>query len=307
MIRVFGGLKRLLGLNTVSEPKPDDQQNILPEFLIDTNSISLANPISQPCTASQIEGETYRRWCERLKLQPFHNRKVWEFCYILQALEQAGLLASGYRGLGFGVGKEPLPSVMAATGCQVLATDLDDEQAKSAGWKETDAHAGALDDLLWPELVDKEKFRGLVQHQSCDMNDITDSLRGFDFCWSCCAFEHLGNIQKGIAFVESSLRTLKPGGLAVHTTEFNCTSNTETVSEGGTVLFRRRDIEEIARRLRESGHSIQTSFFVGNTEIDHHIDAPPYRLDKNLKIALGMYVTTSYGLIIRKSSQAAER
>ncbi len=300
----INGLKRLLGFNTVFEPEPNDGKSILPEFLIDTNSISLANPISQPCTASQIEGETYRRWCERLKLQPFHNRKVWEFCYILQALEQRGLLNQGYRGLGFGVGKEPLPSVMAASGCQVVATDLDDEHAKTAGWKETNAHAEALDDLLWPELVDREKFWSLVQHQSCDMNEIADSLYGFDFCWSCCAFEHLGNIQKGIAFVESSMRTLKPGGIAVHTTEFNCTSNTNTVSEGGTVLFRRKDIEEIASRLRKSGHSIETSFFVGNTEIDQYIDAPPYRLDKNLKIALGMFVTTSYGIIIRKSTQA---
>ena len=296
--------KRLLGFHTVSEAEPSNEQSLLPEFLIDTDSISLANPISQPCTASQIEGETYRKWCERLKLQPFHNRKVWEFCYILQALEQRELLAPGHRGLGFGVGKEPLPSVMAAAGCQVLATDLDDEQAKNAGWKESDAHAGALDDLLWPELVDKEEFRNLVQHQSCDMNNIAVSLRGFDFCWSCCAFEHLGSIQKGIDFVEESMRTLKPGGLAVHTTEFNCTSNTETVLEGGTVLFRRKDIEEIAHRLRESGHSIETSFFVGDTEIDHYIDAPPYRLDKNLKIALGMFVTTSYGLIIKKSNQS---
>ena len=301
----INGLKRLLGFNTVFDLEPNDGKSILSEFLIDTNSISLANPISQPCTASQIEGETYRRWCERLNLQPFHNRKVWEFCYILQALEQRGLLNPGYRGLGFGVGKEPLPSVMAASGCQVVATDLDDEQAKTAGWKETNAHAGALDDLLWPELVGRDKFRSLVQHQSCDMNKIDDSLYGFDFCWSCCAFEHLGNIQKGIAFVESSMRTLKPGGVAVHTTEFNCTSNTKTVSEGGTVLFRRKDIEEIASRLRQSGHSIETSFFVGNTEIDHYIDAPPYRLDKNLKIALGMFVTTSYGIIIRKGEQTS--
>ena len=275
---------------------------ILAELKSAATKPTLTHPISQPCTAGQIDESPYRYWCSRMGLQPLYNRKVWEFCFILQALVTRDMMRSGRRGLGFGVGKEPLASVMASEGCNIVATDLEVETAKAAGWVATDEHAGMLEDLLYPNVIEEKAFRDRVSYQHCDMNNISDELIDFDFCWSSCAFEHLGSIEKGLNFVEASLRTLKPGGLAVHTTEFNCSSNTDTVREGGTVLFRRRDIEQIADRLRTKGHTIETSFYVGETEVDCHIDEPPYRHDRHLKLALGSFLTTSYGLIIRKAS-----
>ena len=288
--------------------QPITEQSEGPEILAELKNSArkptLTLPISQPCTASQIDEPPYRYWCSRMELQPFYNRKVWEFCFILQALVTADMMRKGRRGLGFGVGKEPLASVMASEGCDIVATDLEVETARVAGWVATDEHAGMLEDLLYPNVIDEKSFRERVSYQHCDMNNIPDDLTDFDFCWSSCAFEHLGSIKKGLDFVEASLSTLKPGGLAVHTTEFNCSSNTETVCEGGTVLFRRRDIEEIAERLREKGHTIETLFYVGETEVDCYIDVPPYRHDRHLKLALGSFLTTSYGLIVRKASHA---
>jgi len=289
-----------LGLLETIDREPEGPQ-ILSELKNTVITPTLTHPISQPCTASQIDEAPYRYWCNRMELQPFYNRKVWEFCFILQALVATNMMRAHRRGLGFGVGKEPLASVMASEGCAIVATDLEVETARLAGWVATDEHAGMLEDLLYPNIIDERSFRDRVSYRHCDMNNISDDLTDFDFCWSSCAFEHLGTIEKGLDFVEASLRTLKPGGLAVHTTEFNCSSNTDTVREGGTVLFRKRDIEEIAERMRSQGHTIETSFYVGETEVDCYIDAPPYRHDRHLKLALGSFLTTSYGLIVRKS------
>ena len=43
---------------------------------------------------------------------PRKHRKQWEFCYILQALCRAGVMRVSARGLGFGVGREPLVAVL---------------------------------------------------------------------------------------------------------------------------------------------------------------------------------------------------
>ena len=49
-----------------------------------------------------------------------YHRKLWELVYIAQALWSAGKLASGSRGLGFGCGKESLPSLFAKYGATIL-------------------------------------------------------------------------------------------------------------------------------------------------------------------------------------------
>ena len=123
----------------------------------------------------------------------------------------------------------------------------------------------------------------------------------YDFCWSSCSLEHLGSIDAGLRFIERSLDTLKPGGIAVHTTEFNLTSDTRTIKKGGTVLFRRRDVEEFARRTTKAGHEVlPITFDQGDQPEDQIVDVPPYAADIHFKLALGQYVTTSFGLAIRK-------
>jgi hypothetical protein len=107
------------------------------------------NVTSQLCTLGQMAHPNYRKWCGEMGkssflqtalpsflkgLEDVHHRKVWEFCYVLQALEQHNLLKPGNRGLGFAVGQEPLPAVFAKHGCQILATDLATEEAIRKGW-----------------------------------------------------------------------------------------------------------------------------------------------------------------------------
>ena len=96
--------------------------------------------------------------------------------------------------------------------------------------------------------------------------------------------------------------TLKVGGVAVHTTEFNASSNEDTVSEGPTVLYRHRDMVELVERLRERGHQVE-DFVIGPTahHLDFHVDVPPYHQNLvHLKLLLEGHVATSVGLVIRR-------
>src|SRR5260221_10080022 len=105
---------------------------------------TLDNVVSQLATQAQIDSQIYREWLARLKLPPIRHRKYWEFAFIMQALGQHDLLREGFRGLGFGVGKEPLAAMMASLGCEVVASDAAPELAMAAGWGKNDEHASGL-------------------------------------------------------------------------------------------------------------------------------------------------------------------
>ena len=92
-----------------------------------------------------------------------------------------------------------------------------------------------------------------VSYRNVDMNNIPDDIVGYDFCWSTCAFEHLGSLYHGIEFVKNSLKTLKPGGIAVHTTEFNLYSDDWTYETEGCSMYRKCDIEYLIDSIESSG------------------------------------------------------
>jgi 2-polyprenyl-3-methyl-5-hydroxy-6-metoxy-1,4-benzoquinol methylase len=65
-------------------------------------------------------------------------------------------------------------------------------------------------------------FKARVSYRTLDMNFIPDDLHGkFDFVWSTCSVEHVGSILLGQRFIINTLNLLKPGGIAIHTVEFN--------------------------------------------------------------------------------------
>lgn len=228
------------------------------------------------------------------------HRKMWEWLFICEALSEGGMLREGRRGLGFGVGREPLVALFASLGCRITATDLEPQQAVAAGWTATgDEYTGGTAGLNEHGLCDAGEFEERVDFRFVDMNALPDDLGGFDFAWSSCAFEHLGSLEQGLAFVERQMDCLRPGGLAVHTTEYNLSSADDTVATGGTVLYRRRDIEELAARLSSAGHRIVCDFTEGDSPADRHVDLPPFS-DTHLRTMLGEYVTTSVALVIEK-------
>jgi len=267
---------------------------------------------SKPSTQADLESDWAAYWLAQLKIPRLFHRKLWEFAYLLQGLWEAGVLAPGKRGLGFGCGQEPIPSYLAARGLDLTVTDVEPEQARSSGWLGSGQHTTTIDTLFMPHLVDRGTFDSHVSLRYVDMNAIPNDLRDFDFCWSICALEHLGSIEKGLAFVRNSLGTLRPGGVAIHTTEFNFLDDNRTIDNWPTVLFQRKHFADLAAALAAAGHSVAPlDFRVGDKPLDKFIDVPPFAHDlpdpvkaewapsaTHLKLSIDGFASTCFGLII---------
>jgi 2-polyprenyl-3-methyl-5-hydroxy-6-metoxy-1,4-benzoquinol methylase len=268
---------------------------------------------SKASTQFDLESDWCAYWTRELGLGFAYHRKLWELTYVLQALYDNDCLQAGKRGVVFGCGRESLPSYCAARGINILATDLPASSTDAQGWIDTDQHADSLEELHHPHLCTLDQLRANVERRAVDMNAIPSDLEGYDFCWSICALEHLGSIEQGLAFVEESLKTLKPGGVAVHTTEFAFLNIARTLDQGSTVLFLRSHFEELQARLERAGHWLAPfDFHPGDGPMDKFIDGPPFPGDKrshllapwpqsyHLKVCVEGVPSTCFGLIIRK-------
>lgn len=276
------------------------------------------NISSKPSTQADIESDWFLYWMKQIQSAPLPHRKLWEFAWILQNLDSRGLLNFGRSGLGFGCGEEPLPSYFASRGVKVTVTDLSPDEVAGKGWAETGQHTRYLDSVFKSNLVDKSEFDKLVALNYVDMNRIPDSLYGrYDFCWSVCALEHLGSIEKGIAFILNSLKCLSAGGVALHTTEYNYTETDLTIDNWPTVLFLKKHFEEISDRATALGYIVSPlDFHVGSDPLDNFIDLPPYSFSDflvynpssaenayrpgHLKLSVDGFPSTCFGIAIEK-------
>jgi hypothetical protein len=257
---------------------------------------------SELCKQADFALDAYRYWIAAIKDIPILHRKQWEFFYICQALYEQGVLEKGRTGLGFGVGHEPLPALFASFGCNIVATDQRPESAIKAGWQETGQHADGIGALERPTICDPEAFRERVSFEAVDMNHIPPHFaQRFDFCWSACCLEHLGSIEHGLLFIENSMSTLKIGGVAIHTTEFNLSSDEDTLESPHLSIYRKCDIEAIARRLEKAGHHVKPLDLArGTTFLDGYVDLPPYSGAPHLRLRIQEYECTSVGLIVTR-------
>ncbi|THF79046.1 SAM-dependent methyltransferase [Cohnella fermenti] len=257
--------------------------------------------ISKLCGEKDFTTPWFVRGCIELKETFRYHRKLWEWCYILEALRERSMLYPFRRGLGFGVGREPLTSVFASRGCEIVATDMDAEKAKAQGWADTNQHALGLDDLNEKGLCNPNLMKRLVTYETVDMNAIPERYHGkFDFTWSSCSFEHIGSIEKGKRFLLEQMKCLRSGGVAVHTTEYNLSSNEDTLEAEVLVIFRKRDIEEMVAALRQEGYLVEIDYTAGTGPFESIVDVPPFHFNPHLRLQLGQYVSTSVGLIIHK-------
>jgi SAM-dependent methyltransferase len=265
---------------------------------------------SKLCTQNDFSTDWLFYWCHELHSVPFYHRKLWELCYVAQVLFSEGKLAPGHRGIGFGCGEEPLPSLFAKYGAIVTATDLEAMRPEAEVWRSTAQHASAIETIRRPDICPDQQLLTNIEFHPADMNAIPREFDGqFDFCWSTCALEHLGSIENGLIFIENSLRTLKPGGVAVHTTEFTVTEG-ETIDNHPIVLYQRHHLDKLADRLHAGGYEVvDFDFSPGDGVLDRYVDLPPYQ-DKNnilmplhhfahLKLLLDGYTCTSIGIIIK--------
>ena len=256
----------------------------------------------------RLRSAAFQRWLAGLNRTPMClHRKEWELAYILQALDERGMILAGAKGLGFAVGREPVPAFLAAQGCQITATDLHGSGEGRAQWSDSGQWSGSLDELTFPDICPPETMATRVTFRPVDMNAIPQDLRGYDFTWSTCSFEHCGSLALGADFVVNQMACLRPGGVAVHTTEFNLSSNTDTQETGNTVIYRLKDIEALVRRLRQAGHDVEPlDIWPGDDPADRHVCTPnadgqhPGKV--HMRLLVHRWAATSIGLIIRKKA-----
>lgn len=279
-------------------------------------SVSLKSKLA---TQADMESDWCRYWLSQLKLPMQFTRKYWEWGFITQVLFDAGMLASGRTGLGLGCGQEPLPCFFASNGCTITAGDQPPGGATATQWTSGNQYSESLDSLYKPEFMDRDRFAESFTFRYVDMNDMPPDLFGrFDFCWSSCVVEHLGSIDQGLAFLKKSVDLLKPGGVSVHTIEFNYLNSPNTLDNCGSVIFQRHHMEDLSREL--SHRDITPAVFdfsIGDMILDRYIDLIPFPFHNipgvdlaassfypaqapHIKLWLEGIPTTSFGIILKK-------
>ena len=291
-----------------------EHENLLYQALIGAEKPLSNSALPIPLTSSLCQQvhfclDQYRFWVRQLKDKPRFLRKQWEFFFIAQALFERGMIQRGRKGVGFGVGQEPLPALFASFGVEILATDQSYEDAERAGWVKSSQHSRNLSGLNERGICTDAMFHQLVQFAEVDMNGLPAHMVGqFDFCWSSCTLEHLGSLKHGTEFIKRSLDLLKPGGIAVHTTEFNLSSDEHTIESEGLSVYRHRDIEELVADIEAAGHTVEPIDWTrGGGLAESVVDLPPWgRGEPHIRLLLGEFECTSIGLIIRRNAASTD-
>lgn len=262
---------------------------------------------SQICKFTDYEMKWYRNSVLDMDEGFTLHRKQWEFAAIIQILKERGCLESRNRGLGFAVGMEPLASVFASYGTSVVATDQPYSEEESRKWY-GDRGAFNVDVLYRESVCSRHTFDALVRYEPVDMRSIPDHLVDFDFCWSACALEHLGDLEAGYTFIRNALKTVKVGGWCVHTTEYNVSSNDTTTESGDSVIYRRKDLEGFFSTL-ENAKVEPMDWDTGTHILDLMVDreGPDGWLEYNphplhIKLEIDGYTITSAVLVFQRTS-----
>lgn len=233
---------------------------------------------------------------------PFKHRKMWEFAFILASVDGFGLYEPDARGVGFGVGAEPLAAVFAKGGVDVVATDQPAERGRA--WDSTGQLMRGLSNLSHPHIVSDDELARRTTVRPVDMNDLPADLGTFDFAWSSCVIEHLGSPRLGLDFIRNSCDFLKPGGISVHTTELELIPRAETMDYGHMAVYRPEDLLAFQDRMRNDGFEISLNLHVPMDAPEDRFVSLPYddalEDESHLKLVIGDSVSTSFGIVVRK-------
>jgi 2-polyprenyl-3-methyl-5-hydroxy-6-metoxy-1,4-benzoquinol methylase len=224
------------------------------------------------------------------------HRKLWEFAIISNmAREEITALKIEWAGdtlrpyvLGFGVGTEPLPAWFAQQGCDVLATDCPDDTGQ---WNTTGQYADNVNSLQreWCSQFYNITFRPV------DMNAIPQDLHGqFDILYSAGSLEHIGGLEHSLQFICKAMKCLRPGGLALHTTEF--THGKVTIDTPGLCAFQEKHFAELGERLKAQGDYLYSMDFSRGTDWEDKTIVKPSNV--NSLPHLSLLVSSNRGIVI---------
>jgi hypothetical protein len=264
---------------------------------------------SRLTTEEEMKESDFDGLLSEFKEKNTFHRKSWEYVFLLKIMRASGLFNGGpKKAIGFAVGHEPTVSYLASKGVSVVATDLPPDEAGPKGWLHTNQNmADTLAAINARNIATMEQMEQFVSKEWVDMNSIERSkvwqegLGSYDFMWSICSIEHVGSIRQGLSFMVKSLQLLKPGGTAVHTTEFNLKSLESTLDNGNTVLYRKMDVDALRKCVINKGYSMPPICYdMGTGPLDHTVDMPPFSHDNHLRLQLEPFVATCVGFAIHK-------
>lgn len=202
-------------------------------------------PLNKVCRTADAANLLWRRGYDDLGFPAtpsvFH-RKIWEFNQTLYGLRKLRRLAPGASALGIGCGHEELMYFLANRICRVVATDLY-EGSYLGG--ESDA-----DVLEHPAKYAPFKYReNHLEVQRMDGLALSFAAGAFDFVFCLSSIEHFGRLEDKLQAMREMHRVLKPGGVAVVTTEVVLNRLGR-----GSQYFQR---ETLAAMIREAGFALE--------------------------------------------------
>jgi hypothetical protein len=236
---------------------------------------------SNICNHEDFVTKEYEEFCSLLwsKNKRIH-RKQWEFYIIHKKLSEHLGNFDSKLGLGFAVGQEELVPLFVKLNASITASDLDPNDDNAKDWIKTNQHMkNGFERYISTGYIEKDFFEKNCAFEYINMNNIPIQFLNntYDFIWSSCALEHLGSIQNGLDFIINSLKCLKKGGIAVHTTEFNFKSNDITLETKGCVSFRKKDFDWLIQTVESLGYYIEPiNYNRADTIVNNYVDKYPY-------------------------------
>ena len=210
---------------------------------------------------------------------PRFHRKQWEFAMVFHALKSLGLLTPGNTALSMGGGRERLSYAVASHIKQIVITDLYEEGTMWDCARTDDPEHFIKSDMPFP--VDPTKLTALRM----DMRELQFPDSSFDFCYSCCAIEHIGSDGDFLEHLNEVHRVLKDGGIYVLTTEMHY--GPEVIVAPNNYIFSPPYLNQLFSECRLIP---ETQFDASLTP--HRINFPaPVNLDPSV---LGAYLFESY-------------
>jgi SAM-dependent methyltransferase len=187
-------------------------------------------PLSKVCDAADwFEPDVLDVIQRELGELPRFHRKQWEFAMVFRALKRLGLLTPSGVGLSMGGGRELLLYAVARHVRELVVTDLYDPHTTWAEARTDDPDRFIKEGKPFP--VDDARLRALRM----DMRQLEFPDETFDFAYSACAVEHIGEWADFLRHLGEVHRVLKPGGVYVFTTELHY--GRETIEHPNNYVF----------------------------------------------------------------------
>ncbi len=264
--------------------------------------------VSKVCDAADwFDPELQKIIQEELQEPARFHRKQWEFAIIFLALKKHGMLDPAKVGLSVGGGNERVLYAIARHIRHLTVTDLYDQN--------TDWDCARTDD---PDLFIKQSKPfpvedNKIQALRMDMRQLDFEDQSFDFCYSSCAIEHIGEYGDFLQHFNEVYRVLKTNGIYVFTTEFHF--GEESIQDQNNYIFSGNYLKnlisdtdfsvEVQPQVKIWQHranlplpSNVANLCYGNNDIHESllVDTLPH-----IHLLRGRFPFTSISLILRKS------